>query len=147
MSDFKPRDPDYRAVVQQTFDDAPFIRSLGAVLDEVGPGSCVTSLELTPNHLQQDGVVHAGVQATLADHTAGCSAATLMAPGERVFTIEFKINLLRAGHGEGLVCRARVLRPGATITVAEAEVFVVRQGEERLTAKATLTFTFKQGIG
>lgn len=147
MSDFKPRDPDYRAVVQQTFDDAPFIRSLGAVLDDVGPGFCVASLELAPDHLQQDGVVHAGVQATLADHTAGCSAATLMAPGERVFTIEFKLNLLRAGQGEKLVCRARVLRPGATITVAEADVFAVHQGKEGLCAKAMLTFTFKQGAG
>lgn len=146
MGDFKPRDPDYRKVVQQTFSDAPFIRSLGAVLDEIGPGSCVSSLELAPDHLQQDGVVHAGVQATLADHTAGCAAATLMAAGEQVFTIEFKINMLRAGRGERLVCRARVLRPGATITVGEAEVFVVQQGEERLCAKATLTFTFKQGV-
>ena len=45
--------------------------------------------------MQQDGFVHAGVQAAVADHTSGDAAATLLAVGKIVLSIEFKINLLR----------------------------------------------------
>ena len=90
-------------------------------------------------HLQQDGFVHAGAQATIADHTAGGAAGTLAGPGERVLTVEFQINLLRPAVGERLRCRAKLLKPGKTILVAESEVFAMRDGEEKMTAKATVT--------
>lgn len=139
MSAFEPRDPSYREVVRAIFEGAPFIAALGARLDELAPGRCTVSLPLRDDHLQQNGVVHAGVQATLADHAAGCAAATLMAPGHAVLTAEFKISLLRAARGERLISRARVLRPGAALTVAESEVFVATGASERLAAKALVT--------
>ena len=59
--------------LKRIFLAAPFIAELGMELISAGDGSCVTRLGLMPRHLQQDGFVHAGVQATMADHTAGCS--------------------------------------------------------------------------
>ncbi|RMF02937.1 MAG: PaaI family thioesterase [Alphaproteobacteria bacterium] len=142
MSGFEPRNPDYRDHVSAIFDAAPFIRVLGATLQSVAPGMCETALELRPDHLQQNGFVHAGVQATLADHTAGCAAATLMAADMAVLTAEFKINLLRAASGTRLCCCARVLRPGSSLTVAESELFA-EDGERRaLVSKALVTLTF-----
>ncbi len=55
--------------------------------------------------------VHAGVQATIADHTAGGAATTLIDKGQFVLTVEFKINLLRVTRGDSLLCRAQVLKP------------------------------------
>jgi len=136
---FTPRNPDYEQETRRVFDDAPFIQTLGVELLEFKPGSCVTCLPLRPDHRQQDGFVHAGVQATLADHTAGTAGATLTGPGERVMTAEFKINLLRAAAGETLQCEARVLRPGRRLIVAESDVFALNGDTRRLVARAMVT--------
>jgi uncharacterized protein (TIGR00369 family) len=125
--------------VRRIFEQAPFIAELGVVLDRIAPGECETSLRLERRHLQQDGLAHAGVQATLADHTAGAAAATLVGPNEFVLTVEFKINLLRPAHGERLRCRARVLKPGSRIDVVESELWAEDGGDSKLVAKAMVT--------
>lgn len=125
--------------LQQLFRSAPFIADLGIELEALGSGSCMTALALQPRHLQQHGVVHAGVLATLADHTAGAAASSLMTPGRSAMTVEFKINFLRAARGERLVCRSQVLKPGSQFAVAESEVYCRAGGEERLVAKAMIT--------
>ena len=66
--------------------------------------------------------MHAGVQATMADHTAGGAAATMIEPDHIVLTVEFKINLLRAAKGERLTCHSQVLKPGSRLIVVESEV-------------------------
>ncbi len=135
----KTQNPDFREHARAIFRDAPFIADLGLVLSDLGPGWCETVLPVAPKHLQQDGYVHAGVQATVADHTAGCAAGTLVRANERVLSAEFKINLLRPALGERFRCRATVLKPGKTLIVAESEVYSVRGGVETLSAKATVT--------
>lgn len=134
-----PRNPDYARVSRWIVTEAPFIRDLGIELVDFQPGRCETVLPLATRHCQHDGYVHAGVQATMADHTAGTAASTLMAAGERVLTAEFKINLLRPGRGERLRCVATVLKPGRRLSVAEAEVFSETGQDRSLIAKATVT--------
>ena len=126
------------ARVQRIFDKANFIRDLGITVTGVGDGWCETSLSIAERHRQQHGYVHAGVVATMADHTAG--GACRSASGERdVITVEFKINFFRPATGDGLRCRAQVLRAGKSIIVAEAEVFSVESAGEKLVAKLTET--------
>lgn len=125
--------------VRRIFENASFGADLGLRLESVGPGSCTSVLPLKPRHLQQDGFVHAGVQATVADHTAGGAAASLLRKGQYVLTTGLEIHLLRAAKGERLVCRARVLKAGRQLTVVESEVFCVASGEERLVSKANVT--------
>lgn len=139
----QPQNPDYRGVVCAIFKEAAFIRELGLELIDCGPGWCQTNLVLQAKHLQQDGYVHAGVQATVADHTAGAAAATLMLAKQRVLTVEFKINLLRPGRGEQLRCIANVLKSGRTISIAESEVYALAAGDETLIAKATVTLALQ----
>ena len=74
-------------------------------------------LSLKKHHLQQDNFIHAGVLATIADHTAGMASLTLVPEGQIVLTVEFKINILRPAAGDSLKCKARVLKFGKTITV------------------------------
>lgn len=116
-----------------------FVGYCGFFADTVRYGFFESGLRVEDRHCQQDGFVHAGVMATMADHTAGYAAFT-MAPGtHQILTIEFKINFLRAASGNGLACRARVIRGGARILVAESEVFDVRGDGETLAAKAMVT--------
>lgn len=49
------------------------------------------------------------------------------------------INLLRPAMGQALRCRATVLKPGRTLTVAESEVWAAAGDGEKLVAKATVT--------
>jgi len=125
--------------IRRIFEQAAFIADLGVVLDRIAPGVCETSLRLEQRHLQQDGYVHAGVMAALADHTAGAAAATLVGPNEYVLSVEFKINLLRPAHGDRLRCRATVLKPGSRIDVVESELWAEDGGDSKLVAKATVT--------
>jgi uncharacterized protein (TIGR00369 family) len=125
--------------LRRGFRDAPFIAHLGVELESLGPGWCETRLPLQPWQLQQTGVVHAGVLATLADHTAGAAATTQLGPGEHVVTAEFKLNLLRGARGERLACRAEVLKPGRRLAVVEAQVWAERGGARELVAKLNAT--------
>ena len=135
----RPQTPDAHGKAREIFRRAAFTESLGIRLKDLGEGWCESVLAIAPGHLQQDGFVHAGVQATMADHTAGGAAGTLAAEGELVLTVEFKINFLRPARGEHLRCRATVLRRGRTLNVAESEVYVQRDGNEKLVAKAMVT--------
>jgi uncharacterized protein (TIGR00369 family) len=127
------------AQVRAIFERSAFVADLGVSLEALGPGWCETSLAIQSRHLQQNDFVHAGVQATLADHTAGAAARTLVPDGLTVLSIEFKINLLRPAVGQSLRCRADVLRGGRTISVVEAAVYASDGDGEKQTAKATVT--------
>jgi len=140
----KTQNPNYREQVRWIFEAAPFVGDLGLELSDLGPGWCESVLPVAAKHLQQDGYIHAGVQATAADHTAGGAAGTLVQQDQTVLTVEFKINLLRPAQGDRLRCRATVLRAGKTLIVAESEVFTGKDGDEKLAAKATATLAVVQ---
>ncbi len=136
----KPRNQDFAIETTRILSDAPFINDLGIETVYFEPGICETSLELKSKHLQQDGYVHAGVQATIADHTAGAAGSTLIEFGEIVLTAEFKINLLRAAKGNKLICKANVLKPGKRLIIVESEVFCVDSlDNKKLVSKAMVT--------
>ena len=98
-----------------------------------------SSVAIQGHHRQQDGFIHAGVMATMADHTAGYAAFTTVPEQFQILTIEFKINFLRPAFGERLVCRSRVIREGSQIIISESEVFDQREEKETLVAKALVT--------
>jgi uncharacterized protein (TIGR00369 family) len=111
----------------------------GFEVDQVAYGQFEASLKIGPDHRQQDGFVHAGVIATMADHTAGYAAYTTVSEEFRVLTIEFKINYFRPATGEAVVCRSRVISNGKKIIVSESEVFSISEGREQLVSKAMVT--------
>ncbi len=102
-------------------------------------GSFESEVIIKISHRQQDNFIHAGLIATMADHTAGYSAFTTVGEGFRILTIEFKINFLRPAYGSALKCYSKVVNKGKQIIVAESDVYDVRKGSENLTAKAIVT--------
>jgi uncharacterized protein (TIGR00369 family) len=131
--------------VEAIFRSAPFIAHLGIELESVAHGECHTCLQLRPEHLQQNRVVHAGVIATIADHTAGGAAGSVLASDSYPLTAGFNLNLLRAVTGARLTCHARVLKPGRMLIIAESEVFVDEGEQPVLVAKAVVTLAVVTG--
>lgn len=122
-----------------------FIRYCRFEAEVVKRGYFQARVRIREHHRQQDGFIHAGVMATMADHTAGYAAFTTVPEEFQILTIEFKVNFLKPAHGETLVCRSRVIREGNRIIISESEVFDVRAGEETLVAKALVTLMAVRG--
>jgi uncharacterized protein (TIGR00369 family) len=135
------KNPQHLQLIESMFNSAAFVKDIGISFLGCGPGWCESSMTILPRHLQHGGVVHAGVQATIADHTAGAAATTMLAQGQYVLTAEFKINLLRPAVGKTLFCRAQVLKPGKALIIVEAEVIAVSGTTRTLVSKMTATMS------
>jgi uncharacterized protein (TIGR00369 family) len=122
MAEWKPRNADYAAVVRDSFARQPAMATLGATLDGVAPGAVDIGLPFAPALCPQNGFLHAGVIAAIADSANGYAAYSLAPAGTDVLAVEFKINLMAPAKGERFEARGRVLRPGRTLTVCIAEV-------------------------
>jgi uncharacterized protein (TIGR00369 family) len=116
-----------------------FIADCGFEAVHFERGRLESHLKVLTRHRQQDNYIHAGVIATMADHTAGYAAFSLVSDDDRILTIEFKINFLEPAYGHELICRSRILREGGQILVGESEVFDQRSDGEVLVAKAIVT--------
>jgi uncharacterized protein (TIGR00369 family) len=130
--------------VRLIFDTANFVRDLGMQLTRIEDEYCETILIPSERHCQQHGLIHAGVLATMADHTSGCAARGAVDLDQDVVSVEFKINFLRPAIADRLRCRGRVLRAGRMLVVCEAEVFAEKHSEEKLVSKATVTLAVKR---
>jgi len=111
----------------------------GFSVERVAAGIFETRLEVRSEHSQQDGFVHAGVIATMADHTAGYAAFTIVPENVRILTVEFKINYFRPARGKIILCRSKVISGGKKIIVSESEVFSRESRQEKLISKALVT--------
>ncbi len=129
--------------VRHIFNTANFVLDLGIELVRIEDEFCETVLVPVGRHKQQHGMIHAGVLATMADHTAGCAARAAVRLEQDVITVEFKINFLRPAVADRLRCRGRVLRAGKRLVICESEIFATRDSVEKLVSKATVTLAIK----
>ena len=126
-------------LARSIFASAPFMADLGVVPTAVGEGTVASELRVERRHTQHTGVVHAGVMATMADHSMGAAAQSMAPDGHWILTAELKTSLLRPARCERLVCEAQVLKPGRQITFTEAHVWAVSGSERTLVMKASAT--------
>ncbi len=133
------------ARVRASFAKQGLMTTLGATLESVAPGSVEIALKPHPAVSQQHGFVHAGAVSAIADSAAGYAALSVMPADAGVLTTEFKINLLAPATGDCIVARGRVVKAGRTLTLAQAEVFAVTGGQEKLIALLTATLMAVKG--
>jgi uncharacterized protein (TIGR00369 family) len=115
------------------------METIGATLSRVEPGEVEIGLPYRADLTQQDGYLHAGIVTTIVDSACGYAAFTLMPADAAVLSVEFKLNLLSPARGERFVARARVLKPGRTLTVCAGDVFAVTGAGEKLVATMLAT--------
>ena len=136
---FEPRDPHYARRVRECFDAQPVMATIGAELEHIEPGVCAIRVPWSREITQQDGFLHAGILATLADSACGFAAFSLMPPEARVLSIEFKINMLSPAVGPAFVARGEVIRAGRTISACRGDVFAQRPDGPKLVAAMQAT--------
>jgi uncharacterized protein (TIGR00369 family) len=129
-----PKDPAYEARVRASFGRQRHMTTLGARIVFIAPGEVHLALPFDPQFCQQNGFMHAGAIASVADSANGYAAYTLAPADTDVLAVEFKINLLAPAQGDGFLACGRVLRPGRTLTVCLADVFSTGTTERTLIA-------------
>ena len=136
---FIPKDPDYVARVTDSFSRQRFMSYINAKLFKVGPGFCEIHVPYDVNITQQHSFFHAGIVGTVADNVAGYAAFSLMEKTSSILTVEFKLNLIAPADGELLIGRSDVLKYGKTLTICRSDVFIVKDGVEKLCAASQST--------
>jgi len=139
MPEFTAPDPDFAQRVRASFERQSIMDLIGARMTRVEPGLVEIELPYRRDLCQQHGFFHAGVTSTIADSAGGYAGFTLFPADASVLTVEFKINLLAPADGELLRAVGRVVKPGRTLTVTEAEVFAVKDGRQKACARMAQT--------
>jgi len=145
MPAFQPKDPDFAQRVRASFLRQTIMDLIGARLVRVEPGEVEIELPFRADLCQQHGFFHAGVTSTIADSAGGYAGFSLFPADASVLTVEFKINLLAPADGDLLRAVGRVIKPGRTLTVTEAEVSVVKRGVEKSCARMAQTLMCLSG--
>jgi uncharacterized protein (TIGR00369 family) len=141
----KARNPRFEAVVRESFSRQAMMTSLGATLVLVEPGRVHVGLPRSAGFTQQNGFMHAGAIASIADSACGYAAFTLAPADTDVLAVEFKINLLEPARASRFEARARVIRQGKTLSTCFAEVYGLDGGEETLVATMMSTIIIRPG--
>ena len=131
--------------IATSFAKQGMMKTLGATLGKISSGAVEIELRPSPAIAQQHGFVHAGAVTAIADNACGFSALSLMPEGTGVLTTEFKLNLVAPAAGDLIVARGRVVKAGRTLSLTQADVFAVSDGQERLVALMTATMMTVRG--
>lgn len=130
MLDFTPKNPNFEAVVRDSFSRQTFMEFIGADLSRLSPGMCDISVPHQAGLTQQHGFFHGGVVSALADAAAGYAAFSLFPEKSTVLTVDFKVNFLNPSEGDHLVAKASVIQMDKKLCHVSGDVFAMREGKE-----------------
>jgi uncharacterized protein (TIGR00369 family) len=137
---FQPQDSNFQERVRSSFARQRVMKTLGVEIARLEAGEIELAMPYDLAYTQQHGFMHAGIITTALDTACGYAAFSLMPADAAVLTVEFKTNLLAPAKGERFVFRGRVVKPGRTVTVCEAQALALADGsDERLIATMTGT--------
>ena len=131
---FAIRNEHYERLTRDSFGRQTFMGTLGAELVRIAPGEVDIALPYSSALCQQNGFMHAGTLTSIADSANGYAAFTLFPPETDVLAVEFKISLLAPAKAPRFLATGRVIRPGRTLTVCQADVFGLTEGGRVLLA-------------
>jgi len=114
----------------------PFWQTLGLQLKEVSPGRAVFEA-LVRDDLMQNGILHGGVLASIADSACAVAAISKIYPQAYATTINRRVSYLKPVVRGKFRAEGVCIRAGKTILFSEAEVFN-EQGETVCKASSEL---------
>ncbi len=136
--------PDYIRELKRIVNTSPYPSHMHMSLAEISYDAAVIAMELDQCHLQPYGIVHGGVIATLID-TATFWAGFLRLPEDAgLVNVDLKLNYLNSVVNGRLRAEGICIRPGKTISYAEARVM---DGTGELIAHGTSSLMTLPGKG
>lgn len=109
--------------IQKAVGTVPFARLLGIELDDISRGTATLGFTVRKELTQNHGVVHGGAIASLIDTATAFAIISLLAPKDRVTTVDLTISYLRPLTEGRITAVAKVVRAGRRLFVVSAEVF------------------------
>ena len=122
-------------VIKFMDEQVPFNRFLGLHLEEIETGMAVMVLPFRDDFIGDPfrPALHGGVVSTLIDTCGGAAVWSAAEPSDRVSTVDLRVDFLRPGPLEELVCRADLVRLGNHVGVTTMTV-TGRSDPERVIA-------------
>lgn len=111
----------------------PFGKLIGLKIKHQGKNDSTLTLDVTPDLLNPQHVVHGAVLYALADTGMGAALYPSLNEGELCATIEIKMNYFAPVYDGSLVCSTQVINRGKKVAHLESEL---KQGD-KLVAKAS----------
>jgi len=108
--------------IQKAVDSVPYAHLLGIELDDISKGAATLGLDVRKALTQNHGVVHGGAIASLIDTAMAFAIITLLAPSEKVTTVDLTISYLRPLTKGRITAVAKVVRAGRRLFVVSADV-------------------------
>jgi len=100
----------------------PIAELIGFVIEGIGDGQAVGTLQAGPQHANPMGTMHGGVLCDLADAAMGMAFASTLAPDESFTTMTLNINYFRPVWRSLLRAEAKVTNRGKNVGYVECEV-------------------------
>lgn len=111
---------------------------LGMEVGDGAGGSATTSIEISTDHLNPNGVIHGGVLFTMVDTAMGKAAMSVLDDGQFCASVEVQLRFIRPASEGPLTATALVTKRGRTVIHLEARVTAT---DDRLIATSNGTFT------
>ncbi|HYX54012.1 MAG TPA: PaaI family thioesterase [Candidatus Limnocylindrales bacterium] len=122
---------------QQFMADAiPYWKTLGLRLVEVAPGHAVFEADVSPG-MMQNGVVHGGVLASIADSACAVAGISHVFPKSYATTVNLQVAYLKPLREGRFRAEGKCVKPGRSVLFCEARV-VDQQGTPICTASSQL---------
>ncbi|MFN4165737.1 MAG: PaaI family thioesterase [Ferrovibrio sp.] len=125
-----------RAHLEQAIAISPFTNWVGTRLVDFAPGEVKIAIAVRPDMTQHHGFAHGAIVGYMADTVCAWAAASVVGD---VVTSEYKLNLLAPAVGDSLTATGTVVKTGKRQVVTRADVFAVKDGQERIVATALAT--------
>ena len=107
---------------RKAFSSVAYAKFLGLQFGEIGDGTVSIHLDVRDELLQNQGVVHGGVVASLIDTASAFAVLTKIELDERVTTTDLTIHYLRPIKSGRMTATARIVRGGRRLFVLSVDV-------------------------
>lgn len=134
------------AAVRELMEQIPFNRHIGIAVGELRSGFARLEVPFSDALIGDfhRPAIHGGVLSALLDTAGGAAVFTQVDfPGDRVSTIDLRVDYLRPGGKERLVAEATVVRQGNRVATVDIVCFHDRQ-PDRLIATGKAAYNIKR---
>ena len=126
--------PEHLEAVKRLLAETPYYSLLDMKVEEMGPGTCTISVNISDKHKNSYGGFCGGAYASLLDMGAYYALYCLLDEDQGYTTLDMSTHFLKAVSEGTVYCKGTVLRQGKTICLCESRVY---DAEEHLLAECT----------